>query len=113
MPDAPVISPTSVTGHQKGDKDQLTRVVPGEELGEEGVVMCEGLAGCSGSRGSATSSSKVGELATSLLSVVVDVLSNGAWKERNISYTAKIKSCCEFTYRWRQIGTQRRRLETS
>jgi hypothetical protein len=90
MPDAPVVPLTSVTGHQKGDKDQLTRVVPGEELGEEGVVMCERLAGGSGSRGSATSSSKVGELATSLLSMVVDVLSNGAC-ERNISYTSKIK----------------------
>jgi hypothetical protein len=80
MPDAPVVSLKSATTNQTDETDQHTRVVPRKELGEEGVVVCEGLAGGSGSRGSATSSSKVGELATSLLGVVVDVLSNGAWE---------------------------------
>jgi len=55
-----------------------SRVVPRQELREKGVVVSERLASGSGSRGSASSSSEVGELVGSLLSVVVDVLRNGA-----------------------------------
>lgn len=60
------------------DRARLTRVVPRQELREKGVVVSERLASGSGSRGSASSSSQVGELVGSLLSVVVDVLRNGA-----------------------------------
>lgn len=42
------------------------------------MVVCERLAGSSGIRGSASSSSKVRELVGGLLSVIVDVLSNRA-----------------------------------
>lgn len=56
----------------------LTRVVPREELREEGVVVRQRLAGNSRVGGSLARGSEVGELRRSLGALVLDILSDGA-----------------------------------
>lgn len=55
-----------------------TRVLPRQELREEGVVVCQGLASGSRVGGCPARGSKVGELVASFLSMVLHVLGNGA-----------------------------------
>jgi len=56
-----------------------TRVLPRQKLGEERVVVCQGLAGGSGVGRCPAGGSEVGELIAGLLSVVLDVLGNRAY----------------------------------
>lgn len=57
---------------------RLTWVLPGEELGEEGVVVGERLASSSGAGWRLSGSSKVGQLVSGLVGLILDVLGNGS-----------------------------------
>jgi len=55
-----------------------TRVPPREELGEEGVIVCQRLAGCGGVVGCLAGGVEAGELVRSLLVLLPDLVCNGA-----------------------------------
>lgn len=59
-------------------------VVPGEQGGEEGVVMCEGLSGGSVSIGRSSGSSKVGEFTLCAVSLILDAGSNWAYTNEQL-----------------------------
>lgn len=56
-----------------------TRVVPREELGEEGMIVRQRLAGCGRVVGCLAGSVEVGELVRSLLVLFPDLVCNGAY----------------------------------
>lgn len=64
----------------RGQKLALTRVVPRQELVEEGVVVRQGLAVGSRSLGGLARGSEVGEFRRGLGSMVLDILRNGSCK---------------------------------
>ena len=71
------LSAPSPVIHQK-DWFARTRVVPRQELREEGVVVCQRLARGSGSGRGLASSGEVGELVGRLCGLVLDVLGDRA-----------------------------------
>lgn len=59
-----------------------TRVLPRQELGEEGVVVGQRLAGGSWAVGSLAGGSQVGELVRGLLVLLLDLVGDGACREK-------------------------------
>lgn len=65
--------------------EALTGIVPRQELGEEGMVVCQGLAGSCRISRSLAGGREVRELGRGLRMLVLDALGNGACKKQELS----------------------------